>query len=296
MASPQHLSIMEKLPNDILSNIFIRLLAKQLAQMRCVSKTCNDLLSSPSFVKSHLDHSRHKNDEILLVFYHMFSFHSKPFTTHPLRSPYLELTDFIKLPTNLQSECYRHGYVIGSVNGLICFQYGPYLDGDYYIWNPSLSALLILPPSDMPDYDYEDLNGVFPRFGYDPTTDDYKLVKLTCLDYEPPNILWLVEVYSMRKGVFKLITQSPPSHITRIRYNHEVCVDGHNGHLHWFGYTEIGQNPVAILAFDLSAETFHEIYIPDFLLDNKLYYEISLCWNNSEISFEMVLCHVFFVF
>ncbi|CAI9296163.1 unnamed protein product [Lactuca saligna] len=133
MASPQHLSIMEKLPNDILSNIFIRLLAKQLAQMRCVSKTCNDLLSSPSFVKSHLDHSRHKNDEILLVFYHLFSLHSKPFTSHPLRSPHLELTDFIKLPTNLQSERDHHGYVIGSVNGLICFQYGPYLDGDYYI-------------------------------------------------------------------------------------------------------------------------------------------------------------------
>ncbi|KAL7586395.1 hypothetical protein Lser_V15G36429 [Lactuca serriola] len=154
MASPQHLSIMEKLPNDILSNIFIRLLAK-----------------------SHLDHSRHKNDEILLVFYH--------------RSPHLELTNFIKLPTNLQSERYHHGYVIGSVNGLICFQYGPYLDGDYYIWNPSLSALLILPPSDMPDYDYEDLVGIFPRFGYDPTTDDYKLVKLTSLDYEPPSILWI---------------------------------------------------------------------------------------------------------
>ncbi|CAH1424364.1 unnamed protein product [Lactuca virosa] len=86
----------ENLPFELLSIIFIRLLAKQLAQMRCVSKSWNALLSESSFVKSHLHHSINNKDQILLVFYHKAS-SSDPnqFTAHPSRSPHLQL---IKLP------------------------------------------------------------------------------------------------------------------------------------------------------------------------------------------------------
>ena len=59
---------MENLPEELLLNMFIRLLAKQIAQMRSVSKSWNALLSESSFVKSHLHHStNNNNDEILLV-------------------------------------------------------------------------------------------------------------------------------------------------------------------------------------------------------------------------------------
>lgn len=54
-----------------LVNIFIRLLAKKLAQMRSDSKSWNALLSQPSFVKSHLHRSIHNHrDQTLLVFYY----------------------------------------------------------------------------------------------------------------------------------------------------------------------------------------------------------------------------------
>ncbi|KAL7586526.1 hypothetical protein Lser_V15G36590 [Lactuca serriola] len=119
MASTQHFATMEKLSGDVLSDIFIRLLAKQLAQMRSVCKSWNALLSQSSFIKSHLHRSVHNNHEFLLFYENCetLQLDSEPFTAHPSTSPHVELTDFIKLPATLQS---RGANVIGSVNGLIC--------------------------------------------------------------------------------------------------------------------------------------------------------------------------------
>ncbi|KAL7611734.1 hypothetical protein Lser_V15G05167 [Lactuca serriola] len=268
---------MENLPREVLSNIFIRLLAKQLAQMRCVCKSWNALLSESSFIKSHLHHSIHQNDEILLFFSRVFSFyhspfihpspltpHPFPFTAHPSRSPNLKLkpSNFFKLPDKPKSE-YSHGNVIGSINGLICFNYGPFSlpSRDYAIcvWNPSLSALLTLPPCPLPSGDSKTKTNF--RFGYDPNTDDYKVVKLTSLVPQ-------VAVYSMRKGSWDLITQRFPLNMRIIKCKPEVCVDGYNGRLHWLCYTKFKRKLERIVAFDLGEETFSVISLPDSILQH----------------------------
>ncbi|XP_042752041.1 F-box protein CPR1 [Lactuca sativa] len=286
--SKQHRVTVWNFPDDILLNIFIQLPAKQLAQMRCLSKSWNALLSVPSFIKSHLHRSiqNNKNDGILLFFTKPFSFDSKPFIARPYRSPNLELTNFIKLPVKPQSENSR-GKVIGSVNGLICFKYGSnhkpkhtlckrdpdsyFIYGsdhgseDIYIWNPSLSALLTLPPYSMPSHSIQQ----FFRLGFDPKTDDYKVVKITRRLLILPNAIaymeWLpVEIYSMRKGSWKFITQRVPLHYQEIYDFDYLCVDGHVGHLHWHGGYYLGKLvSKTILAFDLDAETFSEITLPD---------------------------------
>lgn len=118
MASTQHFATMEKLSGDVLSDIFIRLLAKQLAQMRSVCKSWNALLSQSSFINSHLHRSIHNNDDkALMLFRKVFDFDSEALTAHSSRSPHVELTNFIKLPGNLY---FDGASVIGSVNGLIC--------------------------------------------------------------------------------------------------------------------------------------------------------------------------------
>ncbi|CAH1425359.1 unnamed protein product [Lactuca virosa] len=262
MVSLQHPATMENLPGEVLVNIFIRLFAKQLAQMRSVSKSWNALLSQSSFVKSHLHRSIHNNDQIILVFYR-----SSPFTAHPCRFPHLELTNFIKLPVNPRFEYTKSIKVIGAVNGLICFA-----DGDYmiHIWNPSLSAMLTLPPYTIPCNE-NNSSEIYLRFGFDPKTDDYKVVKLTGLT-EPPIYLvnrWLqVEIYSMRRGSWELITARFPSHITNIIDGDCVCADGHDGHLHWLGYIGKTYDSERIVAFDLGSETFREIPLPDSTVDD----------------------------
>nr|XP_043616742.1 F-box/kelch-repeat protein At3g06240-like [Erigeron canadensis] len=273
---------MENLNEKPLQNILIRLPAKQLAQMRCVSKRFNAFLSRPSFIKSHLNHSVHNNDEALLIFHRGFSFHKKPFTAHPSRSPHIELpASLIKLPVIPKSDHTLCG-VIGSVNGLICFsshKNNKDFWGDIHIWNPSLSALLKLPPYTMPFRHNGEIDVLF-RFGYDPKTDDYKVVKLASIsslqdtracvvDY------WLqVEVYSMRKGSWKLIDERKQTFlrkVTRIFDEAEVCVDGHNGYIHWLGYIDEEMSKQTIVAFNLNAETFTLLPLPYKILHDEMF-------------------------
>ncbi|KAL4591315.1 hypothetical protein LXL04_004273 [Taraxacum kok-saghyz] len=254
---------MENLPCDVLSEIFIRLRAKQIAQMRCISKYWNTHLSQSSFIKSHLDRSIHNNDRILFVFPTSDCLDVEQLTI----SPFIELPNFIELPFNAQFKCFR-GEVIGSFNGLICFKYGPTLDsGIIYIWNPSLSAVLTVPYSVSPRVGKYMPDHYF-RFGYDPKTDDYKVfkctegVKYTGLGYDPRVVeKWMqIEVYSMRKASWKLINQKIPSHLKMTYYPYHICLDDLHPHLHWFGKNETGQ---VIVAFDLSTETFREIHLPE---------------------------------
>ncbi|PWA33942.1 F-box domain-containing protein [Artemisia annua] len=79
-----------------------------------------------------------------------------------------------------------------------------------YIWNPSLSALSPLPPSRI----HSSFDNKHLRFGFDPKTDDYKAVKV--ISFQLPNRRdWLqVAVFSMRKCLWKLITERFPSHIS----------------------------------------------------------------------------------
>ncbi|KAL4591314.1 hypothetical protein LXL04_004272 [Taraxacum kok-saghyz] len=256
---------MENLSDDVLCNIFSPLPAKQLAQMRCISKFWNDLLSQPSFIKLHLDRSIRNNDGIILIFFDSFSFDSEPFTTHLTRSPYLKHPNFIKLPVNLQSK-HGVGNVIGSVNGLVCFKYRSYHDSKViYIWNPSLSALLTLPAYSTPSHSYDMIHYNF-AFGFDPKENDYKVVKIMQVDNE-----WMqVEVYSMRKGSWKLITENIPSHITSVYSQEDICVDGHAGRVHWLAETSCGRTVDTILSFDLCAETFHKIPLPESVANDVL--------------------------
>ncbi|CAH1449445.1 unnamed protein product [Lactuca virosa] len=231
MASPRCPATLENLPSDILLKIFIRLLAKQLAKMRCYTR-----------VDFHISNS-------------LISSNSPPV-----------IPDSEDTTGDMIS-------VIGSVHGLICSRYS---DSGIQIWNPSLSSVLTLPPHYIPCRGpYE----IFFQFGFDPKTDDYKVVKvigLTAPHIGQPDLLpypvkeWLqVEVYSMRKGSWGFITQKFPSRVTEIFLPENVCVDGHDGHLHWLGYIGEEGDRLMIVAFDMGSETFSEMTlpVPDVVID-----------------------------
>nr|XP_043608792.1 F-box protein CPR1-like [Erigeron canadensis] len=246
------------IPDDVLlSNIFIRLAAKQLAQMRSLSKTWNSRLSHPSFIKSHLDHSKDTNDEILMVFQNSYISEITPFTTHT--TPDLQLTNSVNVHMNSSS---AYGHFVGAVNGLICL----FSNGVFKIWNPSLSSLIALPPYTF-DSDEDDIT-FNHRFGFDPKTNDYKVIKLTYNSSVDDNIAynWFpVEVFSVLKGSWESITERFPSHVETILNMNEFVVDGYDGRLHYLCRVNYGaeRKKVTIVAFDLGDETFSEIVLPD---------------------------------
>nr|GEX59608.1 hypothetical protein [Tanacetum cinerariifolium] len=146
-----------------------------------------------------------------------------------------------------------------------------------YIWNPSLSAVLTLPPFAKPSPDTNERFDIFYGFGFDPQTDDYKVVKLISHLKPPPDFNpdflcmpisyvikeWLpVKVYSMRNDSWEPVTQKVPSHVGRIYNGDEVCGDGHDGHVHWVCKSDEIGNQKTILAYGLGSETFSEISLP----------------------------------
>ncbi|KAL4575334.1 hypothetical protein LXL04_022176 [Taraxacum kok-saghyz] len=247
---------MENLPCEVLLEIFVRLLAKQLAQMRCVCKSWNALLSESSFIKSHLHHSLHNKDEILLF----FRMRHGSFIAHPSSSPDLELANFIKFPWNAEFE-YAIGIIIGSVNGLVSIYQRSYLNYVVFIWNPSLSVSLTLPPYSSPSPASRELYDTF-GFGYDPKTDDYKVVKITRLS-EPPNMALQAGVYSMRKGSWESISQTFSSHVTRLTAESQFFPHGRDGHICWIGSVNANRKLGTIVSFDVGEETFTEIPLMD---------------------------------
>ncbi|KAJ9553268.1 hypothetical protein OSB04_017313 [Centaurea solstitialis] len=284
------------LPGELVSEILIRLPAKSVAQMRSVSKAWNHMLSKPSFIKSHLNRSLdNQEDEVLLVLLNG-NYYEDVFsiTAHLSRSPHLQLQlpDFIEFPNSPPPPDPFSITFIGSVNGLICYDYRTdhYRQNDYVIqiWNPSLSAVLTLPPFNGLDWFliYDSTHELHFRFGYDPKTDDYKLLKLMSYtlpadplddDYPPGmgdiiqperdfnnsiNDVKEVEVYSMRNGSWKLLQNRLPAHITRITDEDVVCSDGHDGRLHWIG-SSVNGSKQTIVTFDLGVESFGEICLPN---------------------------------
>ncbi|XP_071698685.1 F-box/kelch-repeat protein At3g06240-like [Rutidosis leptorrhynchoides] len=261
--------VMNYLPDDVLRNsIFIRLPAEQVAQMRSLSKTWNLVLSDSSFIKSHLHHSIHNNkydhnQTDIIAFY--FGFRDGDvgtyFTLNASQSPiYQEHCNYIKLRLP------GFNYAIGSVNGLICFWND---NNSVHLWNPSLSALTTLSDSNnMPSYCKSRNYRSDFRFGYDPKTDDYKVVNVIYYYKTTPQQVieeWLpVKVYSVRKGCWESVTGKFPSHITSIN-GKDVLGDGYNGCVHWLCNVNDPNNKnikETIVAFDLSLETFTEILLP----------------------------------
>ncbi|KAJ9553271.1 hypothetical protein OSB04_017316, partial [Centaurea solstitialis] len=253
---PTMATTIEEIPDHLLWNIFVRVPARTLAQMRSVSKPLNALLSQPSFIQSHLHRSIKTDDEVLLVFKDVVS---SAVTAHPSRSPHLELPNFIQLPVyDDPAHEYMGHSLIGAVNGLICLSYETKDDYVIQIWNPSISALLELPQLVISG---ESVNSYW--FGFDPNNDDYKLVRIAIfVDEGEPDLDYAsVQVYSMRKRCWKLINETFHAYFDKFcRY--KVCGDGHDGRLHWLCFDEDDHKIETLVAFDLGAERMSEIGLP----------------------------------
>ncbi|XP_042507336.1 F-box protein CPR1-like [Macadamia integrifolia] len=265
----------KNLPEALITDILSRLPVKSLLRFRCVCKTWCALIDDPAFVKDHLNQSLASNSNLRLIFreYYLFSADLDAGEQqvavkldHPLKSP------------NFATE------VVGSCNGLLCISNS---EEEIFLWNPSIRRHHKLPitPIEYPErFDCPRL--IVYGLGYDPTTDDYKLVRIVQFygddEYSCDSE---VKVYSLRTNSWRRI-RDVPYHLS---YKRGFGVLANYG-LHWVAvrertepdtasssfdsfdlqdeeYSEVPQASSFIVSFDLQDEEYREIPLRDFVDD-----------------------------
>ncbi|XP_076891867.1 F-box/kelch-repeat protein At3g23880-like [Bidens hawaiensis] len=224
-------------PTEIILEILLRLPVESVLRCKSVCKSWYSLISDPHFVKCHLAISTRSNyyRQHRLVFNYternIIKFdNSSVFSTNQgTRIESCNLHDVLydnSVNNALELDYpFKHPSkrvsIVGSCNGLVCID----VDKDVlYIWNPSTRISYRLPPTGTS----RNRVGwyVLYGFGYDESTDDYKVVELYNRFIEPCETF--IKIYSLKGGNWKNIDVCPH------RYSFS---DGHgkfcNGALHW---------------------------------------------------------------
>ncbi|XP_054789769.1 putative F-box protein At3g16210 [Prosopis cineraria] len=173
------------LPQDIITNILIRLPVKFLIRFQCVCKHWKNLLKTPSFIAEHLHYSSHQNPCLLLGDYDK---------SDSFRICLLDREmQVLELRNDAFVDPIRRPSILGSCNGLICLRLSTYpISLCILVWNPAIREARVTGA-----LSYSENNDYGVGFGFSPTANDYKIVNIrVCLIGE-------VEVLTLSTGVME---------------------------------------------------------------------------------------------
>ncbi|GAU13117.1 hypothetical protein TSUD_174170 [Trifolium subterraneum] len=247
------------LPDDLIIEILSFLKVKPLMKMKCVSKIWKTLISDPKFVKIHLNQSSQSSHLYTVSNNHSIWRHDRfiSFSIHDLldnrwinipSDPYYSLND---------KDCRE---VVGSCNGLVCLLgYSPRVKDGYLwwfrIWNPATRTI-----SDKLGYLRDD-NDMYWRkftFGYDSSTDTYKIMALhMAVDETTTEVGFL----SFGNNAWRNIHRFPIVLLMLCFPNSPAYGCVHlNCTVNCLAYTENGNR--VIISFDLHTETHTQLKPP----------------------------------
>ncbi|KAL7218724.1 hypothetical protein ACSBR2_011907 [Camellia fascicularis] len=264
----------DNLPQEVVFDILARLPAKSLLQMRCVCKSWNSLINSPSFITSHINQTLSNNsNELLLLRHHTDG--KDQFTVHCNNNTFNECTTFDCPFTNWAKYYLR---VVGSCDGLVCLSSH---DQTMILLNPSIKRCLNLPTTRV-TYKSHGSYMFILGFGFDPLTNDFNVVRLVyfhkSFGYRLPAE---VDVYMLNIGTWRTVNT------VALSYNLTQCVSHAfvNRVCHWIGFEAMTKEirHYLILSFNISTEVFREIKLPDCvanafrLIASVAVYEESIC-------------------
>jgi hypothetical protein len=219
------------------------------------------------FATHHLNKTtKTKNSDILLFWYcsresngeieHYFLYPDEGFPDNHLE----------ELDCPFKSTWNGYSDIVGSCDGVFCLvDYGFGYNDMAALWNPSIRKSVSIP---RPNVTFTS-HGSFVHslgFGFDSISNDYKLVRVVYLqdcsfdfDEVPP----MVEVYTMRRGCWRMITND----LKYVLREQSACAFL-NGACHWIGYNSLERDEPrhATVAFNLGDEVFVQMTVPDCLV------------------------------
>ena len=211
----------------MLEKILVSLDVEQVGVCKCVCKSWRSIISDPYFAKAQLKHS-YNNDRKNTEFRHK--------------------RIFISHNNNPTSDCHPVSTrrLIGSSNGLVCFYT---TDARVLVVNPTTREVREVERILVPE-------AKCWGFGYDSSTDDYKVVVGFGKDNENTTRFQVLTLKSNFWRVVGVVNYTWISTMGSVPGT--LC----NGTLHWFMNDQNNRKKV-IVSFSLSREEFKEIPQPD---------------------------------
>ncbi|ONI13429.1 hypothetical protein PRUPE_4G221400 [Prunus persica] len=289
-------------PEEIIQNILIRLSVKSLIKCTSVCKAWRSMIINQSFIHAHLNPTvdfDNQNDIDLLLLHRISGSNSLNYyqntvinkvkdevhsVHHDNRA--FDVYSKIEFPISAKKNYGNsHLRVVGTCDGLICLADDvPSYAYNFIIWNPAIKKSVTLP---RPGITYQTHGGYDASigFGFDATTNDYKVVRVVTLLDDDDETPTLAEVYSLATGTWtSLGCVSPACLIDKAASSAFV-----NGVLHW---PVVCQTDVdfyyIILTFDLGKEVFSQIPMPKIIQwDVNLGLQLSVSDNKKSIALFM---------
>ncbi|KAK4789516.1 hypothetical protein SAY86_016820 [Trapa natans] len=246
----------EHLPFELITEILLKVPAKDLLRCRCVSKRWCFLIDSACFIHQQLVHSIHSFSNQTLFIRHKSVLRNIDLDS--LAQDFSAGAAVSLTEINYPLMCYSDEIkLLGSCNGLICLSN---VADDVIIWNPSLRKHRFLPNFGVKARKRSErplLSVCVYGFGFVHKSDDYKLLRLVQYISRPSESD--VCVYSMSSNSWRQIHDMPYSLIYPRKMG--VFVDMA---LHWIMTPElVPDSPNYIVGFNLESEDFSVIPQPD---------------------------------
>ncbi|XP_058744660.1 F-box/kelch-repeat protein At3g23880-like [Vicia villosa] len=237
----------EFLPEDLVTEILLRLPVKSLLQFKRVCKSWKTLISDPQFANTHLQIKTTNHQQLVfsvleesrILSYPLNSLCENPSTPHK--------------PATFTGIANHDYLIIGSCNGLLCL-----LDSDQRVrmCNPSIRFNSEKSPQAVSFSSNIKHHG----FGYDEVNNKYKV--LLVLLNRNNSSQSLTKIYTFGDDSWKTIQDFPPTRIRPFRLLGKFV----SGTLNWIVENEndggVSSNQSVILSFDLEKETYSEVLLP----------------------------------
>ena len=295
----------ERVPDDIVEDILGQLPVKSLTRFRCVSNSCNSIITDTTFINKHLKLNLNQPESLISTNTHSgyLLYTTKDKNSSPSSKQLctvvcnndrtLTQVSRFEIPTFFD-EC----DIVDFCNGLFCLaSYEKELCHIIYLWNPSIRMFKKLLATPFTDKDTTSVMGL----AYNSQNNDFKILRIvSVLDGQEAE----AEIYSLSTDSWRKVVISIESlrgyepNFGTIGEIYPPCIFL-NGALHAVAVTD---HYCFILSFNVKDESFREIMLPPNSLDGvRGYFGDFLLFKGSLAVFVLsndhqgILCHVWFM-
>ncbi|KAE9592756.1 hypothetical protein Lal_00028681 [Lupinus albus] len=250
----------ENVPEALVVQILLLLPHRTLVRLCSVSKAWNSLITSHSFISSHLQRSLSNPTphSLLFIRYSIYT------TNKPLwHYAFWSSTDpfpfnrFLKLEPPYQIPHRCSFCFVQSLHGIFCLVEKSLgfdaIDNDITLWNPSIWRYIRLK---VPSVKHDALG-----FGFDSKNNDFKVI---IRSFNPDE----VKLYSLNEGTWKVLDVSYLQGLGLLKFSNTRCFL--NGSVHWITYKANTCPNKNILMFNVEEERFKNMELPPELVKAKL--------------------------